>query len=56
MLFGEAFVRESVIEEIFTVSELIPSSNYSFRVAGVNSDGIGPFSDTVFIVTDGKNK
>ncbi len=44
-----------MIGESFSASGLIPGTNYSFRVAGVNSEGQGPFSDTIllFVTTDG---
>ena len=32
-------------------SQIIPFTNYTFRVAGVNSNGTGPFSDVAIIQT-----
>ena len=52
-------VRESLIttgtveDETFIVSGLNPSTNYSFQVAGINENGTGPFSDLIFIMTEG---
>ena len=39
----------------FTASGLKPFTNYTFRVAGINSEGKGPFTDgiTVFTKEDG---
>ena len=41
-----------VINRTFTASGLTPHTNYTFRVAGVNSNGIGPYSTTIVILTD----
>ena len=40
----------------FTATGLTPHTNYTFSVAGVNSNGTGPFTDIVTITTneDGK--
>ena len=35
-----------------TISSLMPSTTYSIQVAAVNSAGIGPYSDTVFVTPD----
>ena len=40
-----------VNERRFTASGLTLFSNYTFRVAGVNSNGIGPFSNITIIET-----
>ena len=40
-----------VDERRFTVSGLTPFTNYTFRVAGVNSVGTGPLSDVVTMET-----
>lgn len=45
-------ISGSVINETFTASGLTPYTNYTFRVAGVNDNGTGPFSDTITILTD----
>ena len=39
-----------VINRTFTASGLIPHTNYTFRVAGVNDAGIGPFN-TIGLMT-----
>ena len=36
----------------FTAIGLTPNTNYIFRVAGVNSNGTGPFSDNITIFTE----
>lgn len=38
--------------ETFTAGGLVPSTNYTFRVAGVNINGTGPFSNALTILTD----
>ena len=40
-----------VDERRFTASGLTPFTNYTFRVAGINSNGTGPFSDITMIET-----
>ena len=35
----------------YTAVGLTPSTNYSIEVAAVNSDGVGPFSSTIFVRT-----
>ena len=35
----------------FTTNGLIPFTNYTFRVRGVNSEGFGPYSDLIIITT-----
>ena len=40
-----------VNERRFTASGLTLFSNYTFRVAGVNNNGIGPFSNITIIET-----
>ena len=42
---GEVNARE----RSFTASGLTPHTNYTFRVAGVNSNGTGPFSDEIIV-------
>ena len=44
-------VKEVVVNQSFTTSTLRPYTNYTFRVAGVNSNGTGPFSNTTIITT-----
>ena len=40
-----------VDERRFTASGLSPFTNYTFRIAGVNSNGTGPFSNITTIKT-----
>ena len=35
----------------FTANGLTPFTNYTFRVCGVNSEGLGPYSDLIIITT-----
>ena len=46
----------NVIDRTFTASGLTPHTNYTFRVAGVNSNGTGPYSKEIITLTneDGK--
>ena len=47
-LSGRAMV---VMKQTFTASGLTPYTEYTFKVAGTNVAGIGPFSDTMYITT-----
>ena len=49
---GEA----NVMDRTFTASGLTPHTNYIFRVAGVNSNGTGPYSNDISILTDEDSK
>ena len=42
----------NVMNRTFTASGLTPHTNYTFRVAGVNSNGTGPYSDDITVLTD----
>ena len=42
---------EEVVNQSFMASGLRPYTNYTFRVAGVNINGTGPFSNTTIITT-----
>ena len=42
--------------ETFTAGGLVPNTNYTFRVAGVNVNGTGPFSSALTILTDEDGK
>ena len=53
---GEAKISLEVMAQIFTVSGLSPHTNYSFRVAGINGNGTGPFSNFTTITTDEEGK
>ena len=45
-----------VNERRFTANGLTPFTNYTFRTAGVNSNGTGLFSDLTTIQTDEDSK
>ena len=47
----EASVLGEVVGQTFTASGLTPATHYTFRVAGVNGDGTGPFSPEKTITT-----
>ena len=42
----------NAMERTFTASGLTPHTNYTFRVAGVNSNGTGPYTNISGILTD----
>ena len=42
----------NVMERTFIASGLTPHINYTFTVAGVNSNGTGPYSDDITVLTD----
>ena len=44
------------MDRTFTASGLTPYTNYTFRVAGVNSNGTGPYTNTITILTDEDGK
>ena len=41
----------SASDMIFTASGLVPLTTYMFRIAAVNSDGVGPYSSVERIAT-----
>ena len=49
---GIATTDGEVVGQTFTASGLQPFTNYTFQVAGVNSEGWGPFTDTIVIQTN----
>ena len=49
---GGAMIPGVVVNRTFTASELTPYRNYTFRVAGVNDNGTGPFSNITSILTE----
>ncbi len=49
---GGARIPGEVVNQTFTASGLTPHTNYIFRVAGVNSNGAGPFTRSHQIFTD----
>ena len=46
----------NVMDRTFTASGLTPYTNYTFRVAGVNSINTGLFTNTITIQTDEDGK
>ena len=42
----------NVMDKTFTASGLTPHRNYTFKVAGVNSNGTGPYTNISTILTD----
>ena len=42
----------NVMDRSFTASGLTPHTNYTFRVAGVNSIGTGPNSSSIVVLTE----
>ena len=46
----------NVMDRTFTASGLTPYTNYTFRVAGVNSADTGPFTSTFIVQTDEDGK
>ena len=53
---GTATTDGEVVGQTFTASGLQPYTVYTFQVAGVNSEGRGPFTDTIIIPTDEDGK
>ena len=45
-------VTEEVVDQNFTFSGLTPDTNYTFRVAGLNSNTTGSFTEAITIKTD----
>ena len=48
---GGASIPGEVVGQNFTATELTPATRYTFRVAGVNSNGTGPFYNTIISTT-----
>ena len=46
----------NVMDRTFTTSGLTPHTNYIFRVAGVNSNGTGIYSNGITVLTDEDGK
>ena len=42
----------NVMDRTFTASGLTPHTNYIFRVAGVNSNGTGPYTNDTMVTTE----
>ena len=49
---GGALIPGVVVNRNFTASGLTPYTNYTFRVAGVNDNGTGPFTNVTSILTE----
>ena len=49
---GGALIPGVVVNRTFTASGLTPYTNYTFRVAGVNDNGTGLFSNVTSIWTE----
>ena len=49
---GGALIPGVVVNITFTASELTPYTNYTFRVAGVNDNSTGPFTDLISVQTE----
>ena len=49
---GGPLISGVVVNRTFTASGLTPYTNYTFRVAGVNDNGTGPFTDVTSIQTE----
>ena len=53
---GGALIPGVVVNKTFTASGLTPYTNYTFRVAGVNDNGTGPFLNVTNILTEEESK
>ena len=53
---GGPLISGVVVNRTFITSGLIPYTNYTFRVAGVNDNGTGPFSNVTSILTEEESK
>ena len=53
---GGDLIPGVVVNRTFTASGLTPYTNYTFRVAGVNDNGTGPFSNVTSILTEEESK
>ncbi len=53
---GNPTMRTAITELTFTANGLTPFTNYTFRVAGVNSVNTGIYSDTITITTPEDSK
>ena len=43
----------TVSDSDVTISGLTPNTEYSISVAAVNADGVGVYSDSIFVITEG---
>ena len=53
---GGVLIPGVVVNRTFTASGLTPYTNYTFRVAGVNDAGTGPFTNVTSILTEEESK
>ena len=49
---GGALIPGVMVNRTFTASGLTPYTNYTFRIAGVNDNGTGPFTNVTSIMTE----
>ena len=49
---GGGLIPGVVMNRTFITSGLTPYTNYTFRVAGVNDNGTGPFTNVTSILTE----
>ena len=49
---GGAMIPGEVVGQSFTAAGLTPATRYTFQLAGVNSNGIGPFTTSAITSTD----
>ena len=49
---GGALIPGVVVNRTFTASGLTPYTNYTSRVAGINGNGTGPFTNVTSILTE----
>ena len=47
-----ALIPGVMMNRTFTASGLFPYTNYTYRVAGVNDNGTGPFSNVTSVLTE----
>ena len=51
-LGGTRISGGEVVDQTFTLGGLTPHTNYTFSVAGVNSNGTGPFTDVTLLTEE----
>ena len=49
---GGALIPGVMVNRTFTAGGLTPYTNYTFRIAGVNDNGTGPFTNATSIMTE----
>ena len=49
---GGALIPGVVVNRIFTATGLTPYTNYTFKIAGVNDAGTGPFTNVTSVMTE----